>query len=123
MRLRICREGMTRLVILIGPYAVKVPWAPEWRLFLLGMVGNLAEARWKDLNHPGLCKVYYTSSTGLFAIYERLRPVKHTGLFIIELARLCAIHKDLPESFWLSDAKPNNFGYRGTELVKLDFAN
>lgn len=113
--------GSTRIAICIGPFAIKIPVLTNWEMFLKGLVGNITERKWAKLQHHNLPKIHYSSSTGFFAIHERVRPVRHVGLFWLDLSQICAT-SDLSTDFWLSDPKPSNFGYRGTTLVKVDYA-
>jgi len=114
--------GSTRRVFLIGRYAIKVAWADSWKNFLRGCVYNLDETTWSPVNSKNLTRIYWCSCTGLLSIHERVRPVRHYGLFRVDLAEICAT-SFIDSYFWMLDSKPENFGYRGTTLVKLDYGS
>lgn len=123
--MRICNKGMTRTVILTEKYALKFPvFNRGLVIFLYGLLANLEEKDWCRTsvpNEPGLPDVLWVSPLGLLSVQKRLSPVRHRGLFWVELQHLIStssLHRD----FWLYDAKPENFCYRGTQLVKIDVA-
>lgn len=113
------RKGATRLVILAGDYAVKVPVVRFGiRAFLTGMLANLNECRWRGVS-KNMPRTLYCNRFGLVLVAKRCRPIHHRGLFYVALAELIAT-SDVAEDFWLSDCKPENYGYIGVDLIKLD---
>ena len=115
-------RGATRVVIVLRNYVIKIPTFKSWKLFLHGLLANLQERQMSTINDAVLCPVISSSRIGLFVIMPRCEPVNHTGLFFTELCRL-KIMGELPEEFYLSDAKPENFGYFKCRLVKLDYGD
>lgn len=77
--MKIIRSGVTRTVILIGSYAIKVPsfrygafkW--RWRSFLNGLLANLQEVEFSDAKWPELCPVIRSSRFGLFLVMPRVQ--------------------------------------------------
>lgn len=121
---QIIKSGGTRYVWLIGRYAIKIPSLFNWGSFLNGLLANMQEHRFGKMNNPSLAKVHISSSLGLFVIMERVQPIRHRGLFFIELKRLVLLSKDLPADFLLRDGGVRNFGYNSEcKLVKLDYGN
>ena len=118
----VASHGSTRRVFLIGKYAIKIAWADSWKDFFRGCVYNLDELSWNVVQCKNLTKIYWCSCTGLISVHERVRPVRNRGMFQVDLAQLC-IESDIDSYFWMLDAKPENFGYRGTTLVKLDYGS
>lgn len=116
-------KGVTRSVLLIRGYALKFPRCSSFKSFVQGLLANMDESLWK--NSPddwNLCPLVYSNRYGLLNIMVRCRPVRHRGLFRVEAARLIAL-TPLSKEWFASDLKPNNFGYLGSKLVKLDYAN
>lgn len=117
------RKGTTRTVILIGGYALKLPTIGSGlHLFLRGLLANLDEGTWcrrSIPDEPGLPDVIWVAPLGLLSIQRRLRPVSNRGMFWVNLQELISTSK-LHKDFWEYDAKPENFAYRGTQLVKID---
>lgn len=120
-RIRVAR-GTSRLVILAGKYAIKIAYGTTFEHFLRGIVSNICENKWRRFYSPNLPRIYCTLALGLITVHERVRPVKHFGLYHIDLTET-AIKSGLASEFWMSDSKPSNYGYRGTQLVKIDFGD
>ncbi|WPK19887.1 hypothetical protein [Salmonella phage SD-1_S14] len=67
-------------------------------------------------------RIAKSSCTGLITVQKRCKPVQHRGLFWVELCAL-ALNSELSTDFFYSDVKPENFGYLGGKLVKLDYGD
>lgn len=114
------RSGATRAVIVLRKVVIKIPTFKSWKLFLNGMLANLQERQFSCLKDKNLCPVILSSRLGLFVVMRKCYRVNHIGLYLAELHRLKGA---LPSEFYLSDAKPQNFGYLDGRLVKLDYGN
>lgn len=72
--MRICK-GESRLVFLIGKWAIKIPRLNSWRLFLYGLLGNIHEYKWtKDVEpevKPFLCPIIFYTPGGFLSIMPR----------------------------------------------------
>ena len=119
------RKGTSRIVFLLGQYAIKFPTVSSWTLFLQGLIGNCKERTWgefgKVAKEPLLPPIVWVCPGGWVSIQRRVRPVRHRGLFYIELYHAMSkskIHRD----FWLYDVKPENFGWYQGKLVKIDIS-
>ena len=118
--------GVTRRVLLIGNYAVKVPrWRYGWRMFLTGLISNMAETRFKSLSdHFHLCPVLFSIPGGWLNIMPRC-----TLLTDREWDNICA--RCNPENDptmiiteWYGfdcDFKRDNFGVLDGRVVLLDY--
>lgn len=117
----IVRRGIARAVLLVGPYAIKVP-----RLFgsphdgLRGMVwsisrglqANLSEIQWKDVE--GVAPVLW-SLGGIVNVYPRCEPVT-------EEIPLEEYEKIALAGVWFPrDKKEANVGWLHGKLVWLDY--
>lgn len=125
VKMRVCRSGATRTVLLVGKYAIKFPCLHHnYAMFIEGIRANLNEGRFVDYREDvPLAKTLYSNRFGLINIQERCRPIRNRGLFLAELHVLCA-KELLPKDFYLDDPKPENFGYNSKNvLVKLDYGN
>jgi hypothetical protein len=114
---RIIRSGVTRTVILIGRYAIKVPslrggvygvreLIGGW---CRGVLANDSEREWSG--QPGTCPVLW-SLLGLVNVYPRCEPV-HLADDQIDYD---AIGFPGP-----TDRKPDNLGYLHGRLVWVDY--
>lgn len=82
--MKLC-AGVTRLVLLVGPVAVKVP-NPRWGMIHLvrGMLANLYEReRWAKSRHPMLTPTYVCLPFGLLAVQRRV-PISVPGRLMRE---------------------------------------
>ena len=117
------KKGTTRIVFLIGKYAIKFPY---WRLFkprayrnfLNGILGNLSEVEFGTCNAPELAPVLFYVWGGFMVVMPRTTPLtreewesfdfdKHFKLF----------HSDL------SERKPDSFGKLNNKIVAVDYGN
>ncbi len=118
--LSMVKQGTTRIVLLIGNYAIKFPKFWNYKLFLKGLLANIDENFWwKYSDKEKLCDVYFCSPFGLFIIMKR-------GVELSELEynkeRFEQDFKHLP-----LDNKIENFGIIKREctrrVVLIDYAN
>lgn len=68
--IRVC-AGVSRAVLLVGPWAIKVPRASSWKAFLWGLLANMQEADLGSRGWPELCPVRFTLPGGFLVIMER----------------------------------------------------
>lgn len=114
VNLRVCR-GVTRWVILVGPYAIKVPKVGRsWRYFLQGFLCNYHErdtwqaAKATELDHL-LCPILWMSYGGFILVMARAEPVNDLQ------------GTDLHRKHFFGDEKPANYGRLNGNIVKLDY--
>lgn len=120
------RKGVTRVVILIGKFAIKFPRGYHssrtkdplsWKWFLRGLLANIDEKFWWDctLQKDKLCKIRIAGPLGLFLIMDRAEPLLETEydkeFFEKEF-------KYLP-----LDNKICNFGKINDRIVLVDYAD
>lgn len=74
-RLKINRQGCTRLVILIWGWAIKVPQYTSWRMFLNGLLGNLQEREFSSMKLPELAPVLFSIPGGWLNVMPRAEVV------------------------------------------------
>lgn len=110
------RAGVGRRVLLVGPYAVKVPSLHNgWLYFIYGLLGNLLEAlRWEATRHPQLAPVLHRGPLGLWLVMRRYPHVLTRRLTAEELATL---------PFLEVDNNGENIAWDGQRFVLLDYGN
>jgi hypothetical protein len=117
---RVIRTGISRTVILIGRWAVKVPSArghmpggPRGRLagFCHGILDNQSEATWSTFEpwHGRIAPVRRSWLLGIVNVYPRCTPPP-TGVqpFTMDVDP--------------GDGKPDNFGILNGRLVRVDYS-
>jgi hypothetical protein len=110
-------NGITRIVILIGKYAIKIPnFRYSMLHFLQGCYSNWNERQfYKNLteNKDMVCPCYYCTWFGLISLYKRCNP-KLEDLTEQEIKNYSLFHN--------GDYKKENFGYYNNKLVCLDYS-
>lgn len=115
--MKISQKGTTRITILIGPYAIKIPTYIEHRLFLKGCVANYDERSYSKhfKNFPKyynkIAPTIYCSWFGLLSIQLRTQELNR-HLTKREIKRFRTLTSDL---------KKENFGYLNGRLVCFDY--
>ena len=117
MIMKICDQGSTRLVFLIGRYAIKFATIEYGQRNLLkGMYANYTEreiSKYGDEYVIGLiAKTIYCSLFGLFSIQERVSPLLRdlTSKEVKKYSFLCG-----------QDSKKENFGMKNGVIVCVDY--
>lgn len=118
--MKLIRSGGTRWVVLTKNHAIKFPIPTTWKRFIQGLLSNITEGQWKGMDKKYLCPIVYTNRFGLLVIMKRCEPVRHEGLFWVELESLYS-ECELGRNFYEYDAFPKNFGYYKGRLVKIDY--
>lgn len=112
--------GVTRRVLLVGAYALKVPTVTEWRLFLLGLLANMQEALFGRMNRPELCPVLWSIPGGFLVVMRRARVLTDEEFDALDLERW--VVRD--ETFTVpAEIKSDSFGYLDGRLVAVDYGN
>jgi hypothetical protein len=110
-------HGLTRTVLLVGNYAIKLPTLQSAELFLCGCLGNILEyRRWHESNNdPRLAKVYYCAPLGLFAVQRRYFHFLHRALTEQERATLPFRNID--------NGSGTNCAWHNGHIVVCDYGN
>jgi hypothetical protein len=115
---KLIKTGITRTVILIGDYAIKIPNSRhDHKHFLSGCLANWTERQFSKNNSLSsewgkkILPVYFCSWFGLFSIHPRIQ---------IRTKPLSEKQKKYFSDV-TTDIKPDNFGYYKGALVCVDF--
>jgi hypothetical protein len=111
------RRGITRTVLLVHRWAIKVPSMRSHDAGLRGVVwsiarglcANLSEQEWSG--SPGTCPVLW-SWAGIVNVYPRCQPVTHD---------LTDAEYDAVGLLGPGDRKPQNMGWLDGRLVWVDY--
>ena len=119
--MKICRNGITRAVLLIGPYAIKFPrWRYGWFKFLCGLRSNMIEWQFRRMaNQFCLAPTIWHIPGGFMNVQRRCEPLTDE-----EWESIDDPESDLKLMEWHGmdcDFKRDNFGtYYGVPVL-LDY--
>jgi len=111
--------GVTRTVLLIGPWAFKFPSMVEWRLFLLGLLANMQERKFSRVGWPELCPVLWSIPGGWLVVMRRARELTRQEFDQIDLEAWL----DRGDYVIPAEPKMDSFGWVGDQLVVVDYGN
>lgn len=114
------RIGITREVILIGRYALKVPkLIYGWRLFLCGLLANMQEAEFGKSGWAQLCPVVWSIPGGWLVVQRRADPMTDDVWTNFDAEAFCVTDDYiLPVEF-----KQDSFGILDGRIVAVDYGN
>lgn len=116
--------GTHRTVYLIGRWAIKVPAGVEWRLFLLGLLANMQEARFSAMGRPELCPVLFAFPGGLFNVMRRADPVDIDKFFeLYPSEALFWEFRDQGDYLIPVEYKPDSVGMLDGQMVAVDYGS
>lgn len=106
------KHGTSRLVLLIGPYAVKIPHPQRWHGFLYGLIANSNEAKLGRLGEPGLCPVLFSVRGGWLVVMPRCEPLGKAQFEALPCA---------PPARGAVEHKRDSFGLFRGRVVAVDY--
>ncbi|MBI1408147.1 MAG: hypothetical protein GC145_18700 [Caulobacter sp.] len=116
--LAISGRGVTRLVILAGPWAIKAP-RPDygWRLFLHGLLCNMTEAVFGRSALEGFCPVVWHIPGGWLLVQRRARVMTEAEFATFDVAAFC----DRETYQIAAETKADSFGWIDGQVVAIDY--
>lgn len=121
--MRICRNGITRAVLLIGPYAIKFPrWRYGWFKYLCGLRSNMIEWQFRDMaDEYHLAPTIWHIPGGFMNVQRRCEPLSYEEWLAICCDNYC--HPMDHEWYGMQsiDFKHDNFGTIDGRVVLLDY--
>ena len=120
LQIELCRKGVTRTVLLIGRYAFKFPkMRYGWRLFLLGLLGNMQEVVFSKTRWPELCPIVFAIPGGWLVVMRRARILTPAEFAELDL------------EVWASgnggsipyEKKADSFGWLDGRIVVVDYGS
>lgn len=117
--LKMIKYGSTRIVLLIGQYAIKVPTVVEWRLFLLGLLANLQEVKFSRTQWPKLCPVVFSVPLGILLVMRRATPLSRQEFDDFDFDAFV----ETDEYVVPVENKLDSFGWLNGRIVAVDYGN
>jgi hypothetical protein len=118
------RSGATRVVYLIGRWAIKRPRIDGWPKVLQGLLANLQERRFSRFADETFCPVLFADPLGMVVVMRRAQTIGHAlpDAVFTELTRV----EDCEGNEYhhtLFDNSPHNFGWLGNRFVAVDYGS
>jgi len=117
--MEINREGSTRIVFLIGNYAVKLPNVCEWRLFLHGLLANMTEVRCGGVVEDGFAPVLWHLPAGFGLVMQRARVLTDEEFQALDFE----MWRDRGDYVIGAEPKSNSLGWIDGQIVAIDYGN
>lgn len=114
------RQGVTREVLLVGRYAIKIPkLIYGWHKFLCGLLANMQEAQFSACGWPELCPVIFSIPGGWLVIMRRADPLTDEQWEAFDARKFVDRHdRCIP-----AETKRDSFGFLAGRIVALDYGN
>lgn len=120
--LKIDRGGISRTVILVGPWAFKFPTLRYgWAKFLAGLLANMQETAFSKPGWPELCPVKLSVPGGFLVVMPRVRVMTDEEFDRFDyVGFVWPPHGDyqLPV-----EAKSDSFGWLDGKPVAIDYGS
>lgn len=107
------RKGANRVVLLLGPFAVKFPRASNWQGLFYGCLNNMNEAQWS--HRPGACPVLWIAPGGFVSIMRRAADLTEEEFAALDVKAFRERNKLAVEG------KRDSFGKIGGKIVAVDY--
>lgn len=114
------RQGITREVILIGRYAIKIPkLIYGWQKFLCGLLANMQEAQFAATRWPELCPVVFSIPGGWLIVMRRAEMLNDAEWAEFDpVAFVNGSDYIVP-----AETKRDSFGMLDGRIVAVDYGN
>ena len=74
--MKLCLNGVTRIVLLVGPFAIKIPRINYgWQNFLRGLLCNMQERAFAAVGWDELCPIHFSIPGGWMIVMARAEPI------------------------------------------------
>lgn len=119
------KYGTNRVVFLVGRWAVKVPSCVEWRLFLVGLLANMQEAKFSRAGFPEVCPVVFYFPGGFLNVMRRAEPLTMSDFENLDYAEWIKGGVTLPRGEWIIpvENKLDSFGKLEGKVVAVDYGS
>lgn len=117
-------HGRTRSVILIGKYAIKLPYLKSWPYFVRGLLDNMFEKSYNRFPSEFLAPLLFSLPGGFLNVYPRCSVITDP-----KDPQLWKLFKNLYEEDneyilnIIEVAEPSNFGYYQGRIVAIDYGH
>ena len=109
--------GCTRHVLLVGPWAIKVPALWSWKLFLCGLLANMQERQFSACGWSELCPVTFSIPGGWMLVMQRATVMTEAEFVNFDVKAFC----ERKDGVVPAEHKASSFGWLDGRVVALDY--
>jgi hypothetical protein len=115
--------GTTRIVFLTKNYAIKIPCFTSFKLFLLGILGNIREyelsisQKSKQFDFLQICPVKYHIFGGLISVAPRCQPLSMSLFEDFDYEKFMEFNMNYVKA----ENKLDSFGLFDNKIVAIDY--
>lgn len=114
------RNGVTREVLLVGDYAIKIPkLIYGWRYFLQGLMANMQELDFSKTGWPELCPIVFAIPGGWLTVMRRARVMTEAEWLKFDADRFCNNGAHIIPA----EPKHDSFGWLHGKVVAIDYGS
>lgn len=115
--MKLCNDGITRHVLLVGRWAIKVPRVTYgWRKFLCGLLCNQDEALWGRSKLHGICPCLFAIPGGWLIVQPRARVMTEAEFAAFDYKQFVTRR----EYIIPAEKKADSFGWLNDQIVAID---
>lgn len=113
------KDGCTRKVFIIWKFAIKIPQLSyQWRHFLLGLLANMQEKHFSDMNDNRMCPVFFCCWGGWLLIMPRCKSLTEIQFNSLNINDFWEGYFKVPV-----ENKICSFGYYKGKIVAIDYGS
>lgn len=113
------QTGVTREVLLVGGYAIKIPkLIYGWRNFLQGLMANMQEVDFSRAGWPELCPIVFAVPGGWLTVMRRARVMTESEWVEFDVDTFCNGSNIIP-----AEPKHDSFGWLDGKIVAIDYGS
>lgn len=117
-------KGATRVVFLVGNYAIKIPRLCSWKHFLQGLLANMQERTFAKTGCLKLCPIPFSLPGGWLVVMRRARPLSDDQYRVLwEELDSWLVDTGKRAMVIPAEKKQDSFGWIDGILVAVDYGS
>ena len=114
------RKGSSRDVFIIGRWVVKIPKVYSWETFLWGLLSNIQEREFSNLEWPELCPVIWSIPGGFLLVMPNCSIIEREN-FSESIVNEIINNANKSGRTIPAEIKHDSWGYYKNRLVAVDY--
>lgn len=112
-------SGSTRIVVLVGSVAIKIPRFLSWQTFLWGLLANMQERTFSKAKWAELCPVLLADPLGFLVVMKRASPLSEEEFLLLDYQAF----KEKSDYVIPVEHKRSSFGSLNGAIVEIDYGS